>query len=137
MSYCRTHPDHDSIFGDTYAGVPNPRVPHEHPYPTRYHGPNLNVPRFGLPYREKPYAVPPFSGMGRTALGQSDCPLLLRSITGYAAMDGVIGAAVGYALAPSKSDAVGWAAIGGVATAMLGTIGLAGAAAGAFYAKTK
>lgn len=52
------------IFGDVSEGVPNPLVPHVHPYPTRYHGPIFNQPQASLPYLVNPYAVPPFSGMG-------------------------------------------------------------------------
>lgn len=57
-------PTLDSIFGNTYNGVPNPNVPHVHPYPTRFHGPNFRVPRFGFPYVESPYTVSPFNGFG-------------------------------------------------------------------------
>lgn len=53
-----------SIFGDTYQGVVSPNVFHQHPYPTRYHGMNLTVPRFYAPYVENPYAVPGFMGVG-------------------------------------------------------------------------
>lgn len=58
------HADHQSIFGDTYHGVPSPLVPHTHPYPTRYHGPIFRTPVFALPYRERPYALAPYAGMG-------------------------------------------------------------------------
>lgn len=46
-------PEHQSIFTNTYLGVPNPQIPHVHPYPTRFHGPVYGVPRFGLPYRQQ------------------------------------------------------------------------------------
>lgn len=54
----RPSPEHQSIFTDTYQGVPNPQIPHLHPYPTRFHGPVYGVPRFGLPYRPSPWQVP-------------------------------------------------------------------------------
>jgi hypothetical protein len=50
--------DQDSIFGPTYEGVPNPDIPHTHPYPTRYHGYVDSVPRFFLPYRKASYEAP-------------------------------------------------------------------------------
>jgi hypothetical protein len=57
--------DHQSIFGDTVHGVPSPTIPHEHPYPTRFHGPIYHYPRFYLPYREQSYVVPPeYTGPG-------------------------------------------------------------------------
>ena len=46
-------PEHQSIFQDTYHGVPSPTIPHTHPYPTRYHGPMYTTPRFFLPYQEQ------------------------------------------------------------------------------------
>lgn len=56
-----------SIFGNTYAGVVSPNVFHHHPYPTRYHGMNLTVPRFPTPFVENPYAVPSFMGVDEDA----------------------------------------------------------------------
>jgi hypothetical protein len=50
--------DQDSIFGPTYEGVPNPQIPHTHPYPTRYHGYVDSRPRFFLPYRKASYEAP-------------------------------------------------------------------------------
>lgn len=55
--------DQASIFGHTYQGVPNPQVPYEHPYPTRYHGPIFTEPRFGLPFESNPMSVAPYSGL--------------------------------------------------------------------------
>lgn len=53
------HADHMSIFGDTYEGVASPLVPHTHPWPTRFHGPNYLIPRFGKPYRQQVWDGPP------------------------------------------------------------------------------
>lgn len=55
MQRCLTHPTHDSIFGDTYHGVPNPLIPHYHPWPTRFHGPNFNYVQGSLPWRSRPW----------------------------------------------------------------------------------
>lgn len=64
--------DRYSIFGDTYKGVPNPMVPHKHPYPTRYHGPVFKYPTPGWQYNVSPYARAPFDGMDG-AFGVYDC----------------------------------------------------------------
>lgn len=55
-------PEKDSIFGVTYGGVPNPMIPYQHPYPTRYHGPVFNYPMPGWRYERSPYARSPFNG---------------------------------------------------------------------------
>lgn len=55
-------PEKNSIFGNTYNGVPNPMVPHRHPYPTRYHGPVFNYPVPSYGYEIAPYARSPFAG---------------------------------------------------------------------------
>lgn len=55
-------PERDSIYGNTYNGVPNPLVPHQHPYPTRFHGPVFNYPQPGYRYAARPYARAPFNG---------------------------------------------------------------------------
>lgn len=59
-------PEHQSIFGDTYHGVPSPNIPHCHPYPTRYHGPIYNIPVFGKPYRQQTWrgGYGPLTGLG-------------------------------------------------------------------------
>lgn len=127
---CVTRPSCDSIFGDTYRGVPNPLVPHLHPYPTRYHGPIYDVPQATFPYRERPYAVAPFAG----ALGDEQPPLV-RSVTGYVVLDGAVGAGIGWLISPHPQDRLMWTAIGGVATALAGTLGLVGTAVFAFVKK--
>jgi hypothetical protein len=60
-----------SIFGDTINGVPNPLVPHTHPYPTRFHGPIFNQPQAMQPYVERPYGLSPFTGVGADAVDPS------------------------------------------------------------------
>lgn len=67
--YCMTHPTHDSVFGDTYHGVPNPMVPHLHPWPTRYFGPNFTMPQATMPFVARPWGRVPFFGVD--SLGQA------------------------------------------------------------------
>lgn len=149
MNGCMTHPTHDSIFGDTYHGVPNPLVPHVHPYPTRYHGPIWTMPQATFPYVERPYARVPFSGADvvdaccdpcaqggpctAAGLGEGDRPPLLSSVTGSTIGDALVGAAVGYMVASKPSERLQWTAVGGVSTALLGTLGLVGSVALSFY----
>ena len=64
------------IFGDTQQGVPNPRVGHVHPYPTRYHGPIWTQPQAGYPYRAASYVQAPFVGYGLDACPRSESPVL-------------------------------------------------------------
>lgn len=118
-----------SIFGDTYGGVPSPRIFHEHPYPTRYHGMNLTVPRFGLPFVETPYAVPPYSGLGggcgcagtsRAGGTQAD----LAALGGLGASFGAVGFAAG---------AVYGGVVGAVAGALIGHFGMHKAGKGAAW----
>lgn len=59
----------DSIFGNTYNGVPNPMIPYEHPYPTRYHGPVFVYPMPAYKYEVSPYARSPFNGDDGGILG--------------------------------------------------------------------
>lgn len=87
----RTHevqapsPEHQSIFTNTYNGVPNPQIPHEHPYPTRFHGPVYGVPRFGLPYRKQTWQAPSgLPGLAPTG-GCVGCSGFGLEITGTAA----------------------------------------------------
>jgi hypothetical protein len=54
----------EDIFGDTSEGVPNPLVPHVHPYPTRYHGPMWVQPQAMKPFLPTPYARAPYAGLG-------------------------------------------------------------------------
>jgi hypothetical protein len=56
-------PERDSIFGDTYNGVPTPNTIIEHGYPTRFHGPVLTMPMPGYKYKGRPYAKASFMGV--------------------------------------------------------------------------
>lgn len=114
--------DRQSIFGDTYAGVPNPQIPFQHPYPTRYHGPIFTTPRFGLPFAPSPYALTPYAGLGD---GLGDAGDVGRSVmTGAKLTIGLagIGALVGLAMKNKPAEKVGqWTGIAaGVATAAYG-----------------
>lgn len=115
--------DRDSIFGDTYAGVPNPQIPIEHPWPTRYHGPIFTTPRFGMPFVSRPYARLPYSGFpANVSPGFMIEHPILSTVLIYTAA----GAAAAVAYAAFKKNAstesVGRAA--GVASAVI-PVGLA------------
>lgn len=132
------HPQHLSIFGDTYHGVPNPVVPHKHPYPTRYHGPMWRQPQATFSYRQRPLAVAPFAGLGGCPCagpGPCECPglgvdgepvPLFQSISGNRWLDAAIGALVGFVGAPTVGDRPRFAAAGAVASGLFGTVGLVG-----------
>lgn len=123
MQRCVTHPDRDSIFGNTYDGVPNPMIPFQHAYPTRYHGQILAMPQSIPEYRSNP--------LYRASLGEAPPPLV-RSVTGYMFLDAAIGGAIGYMLAPKQDQRLMWTGIGAVGTALAGTLGLVGTTALAF-----
>jgi len=114
-------PEQASIFGYTYGGVPNPLVPHKHPYPTRYHGPNYTVPDARSTYRERPYAESPYLGFGGTAP-------IFQHASGYAFVDAALGAAMGWVMA-KESDRPMLVFGGGLAGYFAGTAGLLGTAA--------
>lgn len=139
-------PERDTIFGDTYDGVPNPMVPHRHPYPTRYHGTNFRQPEAVFSYRDRPYWLahdpnvirrpPSMAGsVGPDGLGA--VPPLLASPTGYRVIDVGIGAVLGWLMAPSKSGRPIWAAGAAAATLLTGTLGIIGTAAVGGYVHTK
>lgn len=120
--------DDQSVFGPTMEGVVNPRVPHAHPYPTRYHGGVWTTPVFGQPYRSQSYMAgrPGYesqwlqlSGAGPDGLGE---PLLCSS-SGSTLLDAALGGAVGYIAAPKGSKPEWWAAAGASATALAGLMG--------------
>lgn len=151
---CVTHPTHDSVFGDTYHGVPNPNVPHRHPYPTRYHGPIYTMPMYTGPFVERPYGLAPFMGTdglgacpcgcggkcgcaGVGQFGQDEQPCLLRSVTGSSTLDAVVGGALGYALSPRPEQRVTWTGVGALATMLLGTLGIVGTAGAIVYSMKK
>jgi len=69
------HSGPNDIFGDVSEGVPNPLIPHVHPYPTRYHGPIWNQPMFTKPFVQTQYASAPYAGLG--AISGTNASLLI------------------------------------------------------------
>lgn len=154
-----------SIFGVTQEGVPNPQILHDHPYPTRYHGPIWTYPYFGKPFRQNPYASPPYAGFGQapasSGLGGCGCALrpvaggaqgtsgfgldpdglgavnLTSSPTGSVLLDAIVGGALGAMMAKSGSDRVLWAGGGMVATLVGGALGLVGIVGAGAYVRRK
>jgi hypothetical protein len=125
-------PTRDSIFGDTYGGVPNPMVPHRHPWPTRYHGPIYTVPGVAKPsYRMRPYARAPY--MGTNGLGASP----FDPLSGSRTLDAVGGAVIGYLVAPKPGDAPLWAIAGAFAGYAAGFMGMAGTLGVGIYVRKK
>lgn len=122
-----TMPERDSIYGDTYDGVPNPLVTVEHGYPTRYHGPIWTQPMPSYTYAERPYAKAPF--LGAEGFGA----MTISSITGSTAADAVIGTLLGYLGAPSKDQAIFYAVAGALAAGFGGSLGLIGLLGVALY----
>lgn len=124
-----------SIFGDTYQGVVSPNVFHKHPYPTRYHGMNLTVPRFPVPFVENPYAVPSFMGVGASpdglggvgAAAGATC-FAVGALKG-AIVGGLVGALIGEMSKKQALKGAAWGAgigavaIGGVLGAMCAAVG--------------
>lgn len=137
---CKTQPDRDSIFGDTYCGVPNPQVPHKHPYPTRYHGMVGTVVQATLPYRVRPYVQPPFT-TSAPPLQPWERHESVRGLgedytqRGGVLLDAVLGGVVGAAVAPKPAERLIWAAGGAILNGLAGTVGLAALSAGAMYAR--
>lgn len=132
-------PSQDSIFGDTYGGVPNPMVPHRHPWPTRYHGPIYTVPGVAKPtYSQRPYAKAPYMGMGdpwfeKSAMGELP---RVEDVVGGGLLDAAAGAGVGYVVSPTDDARLVWMIGGAVAGYALGLLGLAGTAGfGLYYMK--
>lgn len=115
----RPMPERDSIYGDTYNGVPNPMVPHVHPYPTRYHGAKFDYPQPSFRYVAAPYSAAPFAGLGLD-------PFFGRgtSFTGDTFYDVIIGAGLGYLAAPKPEAAVVHAAVGGMTAMVFGAPGM-------------
>lgn len=118
----RWPPTQDSIFGYTQGGVPNPNVPHKHPYPTRYHGPIFTVPGVAkLPYAVRPYLNQPLP-TGTAGFGGA----VTDPVTGESFLDAFVGAGMGAAFAPDKNSRVAWAMLGGVSGYLFGGLGLVG-----------
>ncbi len=118
-------PETDSIWGDTYGGVPNPMVPVVHGYPTRYHGAIFTMPQAGYKYVPRPYTLAPFLGV--------DGAFKSMSLTGNSIADALIGVAVGYVVAPSKKKAPVYAAAAAAAMGFAGGLGLVGVLAYGVY----
>jgi len=106
----------ESIFGDTWGGVPNPLVPVRHGYPTRYHGPIFNVPQPAHRYIERPYQKVPFWGVEDTEVGG------IR----VSPTKALIGGLLGYLGAPTREDALTYVGAGAVAGGLGGWMGIAG-----------
>jgi hypothetical protein len=149
-----TIPEQSSIFGNTYQGVPNPLVPHRHPYPTRYHGPIWVQPEAIFSYRPRPYWIAHDPNVVRRMPGPSpnirmydmsgtepdglgDAPPLLASPTGHRLIDVLIGGGLGWILGPKKDTKPLWAAGGAVAALLTGTLGIIGTAAAGAYVHYK
>ena len=126
--------DRASIFGDTYNGVPSPTIAHVHPYPTRFHGPIYTTPRFGMPYQPQSWQV---AGPGPQMAGFGDTPALFGSASGNTFVDTLVGAVLGYAMAPKQDDKLLWAGAGGAAGLLAGTLGLVGVIGAAIYVRSK
>lgn len=125
-------PTRDSIFGDTHGGVPNPMVPHRHPWPTRYHGPIYTVPGVAKPsYRQRPYARAPY--LGTEGLGGSP----FDPLSGSRVVDAIGGAAAGYLVSPKDTDRPMWMIVGALAGYAAGFMGLAGTVGAGIYMRKK
>jgi hypothetical protein len=126
-------PEHQSIFGDTWHGVPSPTIPHTHPYPTRFHGPVNTIPAFTLPYREQSWQSPQGNLLQQMrALHGLDG---VESLTGSSIVDAVVGGLIGYFSAPqgahsgAAKERLLWGVGGGLAGLVAGSLGI-GAVAG-------
>lgn len=95
----------EDIFGDTSEGVPNPLVPHVHPYPTRYHGPIWTQPQAMKPFIPTPYARAPYAGVG-----QNETPALSPAIKVVSVASAALSAYHGY----RRNESVGWAILWGI-----------------------
>jgi len=114
-------PSQDSIFGDTINGVPNPNVPHVHPYPTRYHGPNYTVPGAAdISFVERPYARTPYFGFGA-----APAPIF-APVSGSKFFDAALGFALGWVGSPKDRDKAMFAMVGSISMYAAGVTGLAG-----------
>jgi hypothetical protein len=121
--------EQQTVFGETYRGVPNPNIPFKHAYPTRYHGPIYDYPVFNHTYRRQDYMAP----FHKQPQGIGD--LTTSSTTGSSAFDALLGAGVGYIAAKTESERIVWAGAGALATAFAGTLGLICIVGAAIYVR--
>jgi len=112
--------ERDSVFGDTYNGVPNFMTAVEHGYPTRFHGPIYKTPQVTPTWAWQPYAKAPFAG--NQGLGATTG--LGTSLTGSRLFDAMVGLGVGFFGSPSRSQAPIHGAVAGVAGYLMGVIGI-------------
>jgi hypothetical protein len=136
-----------TIFGDVAHGVPSPLREHEHPWPTRFHGPIYSYPFFTEPYQEGLYAGSPFAGppaLGACGACQPKVGAglgainLTGSATGNTLLDIGVGAGVGLLVGfGNKDDRYLWAGAGAAAAATLGMIGILGVVGAAFLMKKR
>lgn len=130
-----------SIFGNTDNGVLSPYIPHNHPYPTRYHGPRWQDIRAGGQYITRPYQV---GERTLQSLGGCGCAGAQSGMGAYSPADSsmadaifgaIAGGIVAYHAPKSGRGAIAdvlmWAIAGGLGGALLGTIGVGLACAGA------
>jgi hypothetical protein len=128
---------HESIFGPVMSGVPSPIVPHEHPYPTRYHGANWQyvdtrqtfVPSiYSRGWVPRPYSV----GENPDGIGVHDTAVVdaalgqMPTMTGSKVVDAVAGAVVGWIASPSEKEQIVYAIGGALAGWGLGLFGICG-----------
>jgi hypothetical protein len=115
----------ESIFGRTINGVPSPIIPHEHPYPTRYHGGNWSYvdtrPSYVPSIYSQGWVKQPYS-VGASPDGIGEMP----SMTGSKWIDALAGAGVGWIASPSDQHQLLYAVGGALAGWGLGLLGIAG-----------
>lgn len=124
MNTCRTSPDQDSVFGNTYCGVPNPLEPHRHPYPTRFHGRVPFQPQSFFPYRVTPYAQAPFMGRAQPMQPWEQMRGVSLQGTDWAVVGAVaVGAAIGAAVGIPKGKKADPLTVGAAAAMGAGIVG--------------
>lgn len=120
------HPDHESVFGDTYHGVPSPFVPHRHPWPTRYHGPYFMTPMAVSTYKSSPwYKAGKRPGISGSPDGLGAI-LETPSISGSVVADALIGGIVGVLAAPQRNEAAVHGLAGAIVVGLFGLTGMGG-----------
>ncbi len=93
------------------------------------------------PYRQQSWQVPgnligPSSYVGPVSgFGSDNGPALFGTATGSIFIDCILGGALGYAMARTKSEQVTWAGAGAAAGLLAGTLGLLGIVGAAVYVR--